>query len=323
MCTAISYHNGDHYFGRNLDLEHGFQETVTITPRRFPFHFRATNPLNSHHAMIGMASVVDNYPLYYEASNECGLSMAALNFPSNAAYYPPVKTKLNLTPYELIPWVLGNFQTVQELEPVIQNLNLINIPFNTSLPLSPLHWMISDNQKSVVVESTKLGLNIYENPINVLTNNPDFPFHLNNLSFYLNVTSSEPTNRFSSKIDLKQYSRGMGGIGLPGDLSSASRFVRAAFALHNSASQNSELENVNQFFHILDFVAQPSGCVKYGSEFEKTLYSSCCNTQSGIYYYKTYSNSSISAIHMNHQDLNDTKLYSFPLRKESKIHYEN
>jgi len=323
MCTAISYRNGSHYFGRNLDLEHWFCETVTVTPRNFPFAFRSGNSLDKHYAMIGIASVVDGYPLYYDATNEHGLSMAGLNFPGNAVYFPPDPAKQNLTPYELIPWILGKYKSVTDLRSFLPKLNITDLPFSDTLPLSPLHWMISDKHQSIVLESSAAGLQCYQNPIRVLTNNPPFPFHLQNISNYLSLTADVPTNRFAPSLDLQVYSRGMGGIGLPGDLSSASRFVRAAFTLHNSVAKPTEDEPVNQFFHILGSVTQQSGCVKIGKDFEKTLYSSCCNTDQGIFYYKTYNNSAITAIRLKNCCCDASELQTFPLRKEPAIFYEN
>ena len=323
MCTAISYSNGVHYFGRNLDLEHWFSEAVTVTPRKFSFSFHSESTIQTHYALIGVASVIDGYPLYYEATNECGLSIAGLNFPGNAAYFAPRSQKLNLAPYELIPWFLGKYASISEMRSDLTNLNITNIPFNDKLPLSPLHWLISDKSGSIVLESTPDGLHVYDNPINVLTNNPPFPYHLANISNYMNVTANEPQNRFAGGLPLETFSRGMGGIGLPGDLSSASRFVRAAFTLHNSVADADEESSVSQFFHILGSVAQQSGCVKVGDFYEKTLYSSCCNTEKGIYYYKTYHNSGLTAIRLHNCDLECKNLQCFPLRKDLSIHYEN
>mgnify|MGYP003293827514 CR=1 FL=1 len=114
MCTAISYKNGAAYFGRNLDLEYGYDERVVITPRNFIFEFRHKEPIFSHHAMIGMATVVDGFPLYYEATNEKGLSAAGLNFPENAVYYDFDNKKDNIAPFEFIPWILGKCASVDE-----------------------------------------------------------------------------------------------------------------------------------------------------------------------------------------------------------------
>ena len=90
MCTAAVYKTKDFYFGRTLDYEFSYGDEVTVTPRNYPFHFRNMGDMESHYAMIGMATVADGYPLYYEATNEAGLSMAGLNFPGNAVFFNPV-----------------------------------------------------------------------------------------------------------------------------------------------------------------------------------------------------------------------------------------
>ena len=323
MCTAISYHPLDHYFGRNLDLEHSYNETVAITPRNFPFRFRETAGIPTHYAVIGMATIIDDYPLYYDATNECGLSIAALNFPGNAVYNSIQCNYINLASFELIPWVLSQFSTAEEVKQALSKVNIINQPFSDNLPPSPLHWLVSDREHSIVVEPTNNGLQIYDNPINVLTNNPPFPYHLSNLQNYINISADEPVNRFAEKLNISAYSRGMGGIGLPGDLSSASRFVRAAFTLHNAVADNNESSCISQFFHILGSVAQQQGCVRLPSGLERTVYSSCCNTTKGIYYYTTYENNQITGINMHNEDLDQKTLISFPLITTQQIHQMN
>ncbi len=323
MCTAISYKSQNHYFGRNLDLEYHYKETVVITPRKYSFRLRSGKNLQVQYAMIGMAMVEETYPLYYEATNECGLSMAGLNFPGNAVYFPQAPEKENITPYELIPWILGQCENIPQAQQLLKGLNITDIPFSKQYPLSPLHWILSDRDSSIVVEQTKEGLSVYDDPVNVLTNNPPFPYHLYNLQNYLNVTAQEPENRFSSKMTLAPYSKGIGGFGLPGDLSSASRFVRAAFTLHNSVDDGSEDGSVSQFFHILDSVAHQRGCCQVEDAYEITYYSSCCNTDKGIYYYKTYDNSQITAVRMTEAHKNSDSLFIFPLVTKQQVRYEN
>lgn len=323
MCTAVSYKTNCHYFGRNLDLEYRYRETVTITPRNYPFSFSAGTRNDHHYAMIGMASVIDGYPLYYEATNEHGLSVAGLNFPGNAKYLDPKEGYVNVAPYEFVPWILGQYKTVSQVRERLSEINLVNIPFSAELPPSPLHWMISDRNESIVAEPTDNGIKVYENPIGVLTNNPPFDFQLYNLSNYLNLTHDEPVNRFANGLQIEPYSRGMGAIGLPGDLSSASRFIRAAFTKCNSVSEDSEECSVGQFFHILDAVTQQNGCVKVEGGFVKTIYSCCCNTDKCIYYYTTYENRQITAINLFHTDLNANTPTTFALINEQQIRYEN
>jgi len=324
MCTAVTYKTKDHYFGRTLDYEFSYQETVTVTPRNFPFRFRKVKALEQHYALIGMATVAEGYPLYYEATNEKGLSMAGLNFPGNADYKPMAEGKDNITPFEFIPWILGQCANLAEVRRLLGRMNLVELPFNEEFPLSPLHWMISDREASITVESVKDGLKIYENPVGVLTNNPPFDFHMYNLSNYMGLSKEKAENRFAAGLELKAYSRGMGAIGLPGDLSSASRFVKAAFTKMNSSSGDSESESISQFFHILGSVAQQRGCVHMGSEeYEITIYTSCCNTDKGIYYYTTYENNRITAVNMHRENLEGEFLIRYPLMLEQSFLMQN
>ena len=324
MCTSISFQTKDHYFGRNLDYEHSYDEKIIISPRTFPFHFKKTSTLSSHYAIIGMAAIRDNYPLYYDATNEKGLSMAGLLFPQYAHYHSVKPRYDNITPFELIPWVLSQCENIVQAKELLKAVNIIDIPFSSDLPLSPLHWMISDKSRSLVVESVSDGLFVYDNPANVLTNNPPFPMQLFNLNNYMSLSPCSPQNTFSQKLKLAPYSRGMGAMGMPGDLSSSSRFVRSAFTLLNSVSGESEQESVSQFFHILNSTAQTRGCVHMGEDlYEYTLYSSCVNTDKGIYYYTTYNNSRISAVDMHKEDLDSDTLKIFPLKNDWSVLMQN
>ena len=167
------------------------------------------------------------------------------------------------------------------------------------------------------------GMKIYYNPVHVLTNNPEFPMQIFNINNYMNLTCEEPETRFAEGFDLNRYSRGMGAMGLPGDLSSMSRFVRASFTRLNSVCGENESESISQFFHILDSVSQTNGCVRVGNSFEKTVYSSCCNTDKGIYYYKTYNNSQLSAIKLYNENLDGKDLITYNLMNEQQVYYHN
>lgn len=327
MCTAITYKTKDHYFGRNLDLEYSYKETVTVTPRNYVFDFRKMGKLESHFAMVGMAYIADGYPLYYDATNEKGLSAAGLNFPENADYKAYCDGKENVAPFELIPWLLGQCATVADAEKLLARINILKENFSEELPVSPLHWIISDRERSITLESVKSGVKIYENPVGVLTNNPTFDYHLFNLNNYMSLSKGDPQNTFfgeGQEISLKTYSRGMGALGLPGDASSMSRFVKATFVKTNARSGDSEEESVSQFFHILRSVEMQRGCVLLGNGlYEITVYSSCCNTDRGIYYYTTYDNSQIHAVDMHRENLQGSELIAYPLKKDLEIAYQN
>ena len=130
MCTCINFKTKDNYFGRNLDLEYRFNEKVVITPRNYKFNLKNGTSITSKYSMIGMATVVSNYPLYAEATNEKGLSMAGLYFPKNACFFKEEDNKLNLSPYELIPYFLGLYSSISEIKKDITKLNITNTPFS-------------------------------------------------------------------------------------------------------------------------------------------------------------------------------------------------
>lgn len=324
MCTAITYKTKDFYFGRTLDYEHSFGEEITVTPRNFSFVYRNGTVSERHYAIIGMAHIENNYPLYYEAANEKGLCMAGLNFVGNAYYRNEISGKDNIASFEFIPWILGQCATVKEAKDKLENLNITNIAFNKELPPAQLHFIIADKNEAIVVEAVREGIAVYSNPVGVLTNNPPFDMQMFNLSNYMGLSPDNPENQFSKKIDLNHYSRGMGALGLPGDLSSQSRFVRAAFTKLNSAVFQSETQNVGQFFHILGTVEQVQGCCHVGEgEFEKTIYTCCINADKGIYYYTTYQNRQISAVNMHRLNLDRDGLVRYPLLKTHQIKMQN
>lgn len=323
MCTAISYNAKDHYFGRNLDLEYSYQEEITITPRNFPLAFRMVDAQMTHLGIIGTAVIANGFPLYFDATNEVGLSMAALNFPGNAVYLQANSKKYNVSSFELIPWILGQCTTVTDAEKLLKGTNIADTAFNDAFPPSPLHWIVADREVALTIEPMADGLSIYHNPVGILTNNPPFDYHMHNLNNYLNLTREEPRNHFAPQYPLAPHSRGLGAFGLPGDLSSVSRFVKAAFTKLNSVYGDTDEESITQFFHILSSVEQQSGCVRVGDRFEKTVYSSCCNTDTGIYYYVTYENRQITAINMHHENLDSNELFHYPMVRQQQIYEGN
>ena len=324
MCTAACFKDKDCYFGKNLDYEFSYGEQIVVTPRNFEYGFRYTDEPSYKYAIIGMAHVSDGYPLYYDAINEKGLGIAGLNFVGNAHYNEPQQEKDNIAQFEFIPWILSQCATTKEARRLIEKINLLNVPFSAQLPLAQLHWIISDSEESITVEAVRDGIKIYDNPVGVLTNNPPFDKQLFALNNYMNLSNKSPKNSFAQNLELQQYSRGMGAIGLPGDLSSQSRFVRVAFVKMNSVSGEDENESVSQFFHILNSVDQQRGCCQLDDgKYEITIYTSCCNATKGIYYYTTYDNHQITAIDMHKENLDGENLIRYPLIKGEHINYQN
>lgn len=325
MCTCINYKTKDSYFGRTLDLEYEFDEKIVITPRNYPFYLKSGDFFKTKYAMIGMAYVDGGYPMYADATNEMGLSIAGLRFTDCVYSKEFEQDKLNLTSYELVPWLLGKYKNIDEIREDIERLNLLGIEYNDILPASKLHFMISDRENNcLVLEQTENGFKYYDNPIGVMTNNPPFSYHLINLNNYLNITSGSAYNRFSDKIDLVPYGQGMGAMGLPGDSSSCSRFVRAAFNKFNSKCSEDELSSISQFFHILDSVSMIEGTVEtFTNDYNCTIYSCCINATRGIYYYRAYGNSQIVAVSLNESNINSDRLEVFSPISDQHILYMN
>ncbi|MGE9831345.1 choloylglycine hydrolase [Ligilactobacillus salivarius] len=324
MCTAITLNGNNNYFGRNLDLDFSYGEEVIITPAEYEFKFRREKSIRNHKALIGVGIIVNDYPLYFDAINEDGLGMAGLNFPGNAYYDDTLgNDKNNITPFEFIPWILSQCSNVNEARKLVERINLINISFSEQLPLAGLHWLITDREKSIVVEATKEGLHIYDNPIGVLTNNPEFNYQMYNLNKYRSLSISTPQNTFSDSVNLQVDGTGFGGIGLPGDVSPESRFVRAAFSKLNSSKGMTVEEDITQFFHILETVEQIKGVNKTESGHEEyTVYSNCYDLDSKTLYYTTYENRQIVAVTLN-KNKKDNKLIAYPFKRVQEINKLN
>ena len=311
MCTAVSINDNGHYFGRTLDIECSYGESVVITPRFFDINFLYEPHLEKHYSIIGVAHIYNGFPLYYDGANECGLCMAGLSFTGNAVYHMNIKGKHNIASYEVIPWILGRCDSVNSAIELLKSTNITPDSFAPELPASPLHWIISDKDESVTVESTRDGLKIQQNSVGVLTNNPDFSFHIANLSQYVNLTPFSPENKVAPTLQIKQFSKGFGSFGLPGDYSSASRFVRAAFVKNHTQGYENQ---VSRLFKILDSVSVPYGCViNNDGAPHYTAYSSCIDASSGAYYYTTFGCHRINSVRLNTSNLDTHSLISFEL----------
>ena len=294
MCTAI---NDNRLFGRTLDVESSYGEQTVITPRRFPLKFLHIGDTSQHFAIIGTAYIADGVPLYYDAMNERGLCAAALRFPDLAVYHEAIPGKQNLASFELIPWLLSKFGNSNDAKIALQSVNITPHSFSKSLPATPLHWLVSDKNASFVVESTRDGLKIYDNPYGVLTNAPEFPTQC-----YIFEERGRP---------------------MLGDLSSSSRFVRAINAKTYTIRSDDEIESISRFFHVMSTVNQPSGLFRADERNLHTVYTSCMDTESLTYYFTTYSCRRLRGVRMQNADLEGSTLEAFPMTQGECIDFLN
>ena len=317
MCTSISMNNGGFCFGRNMDIEFPLETAVVITPRRHPLHFVSCGDRGEHLAYIGAAAVREGVPLYCDGMNEAGLCAAALSFPECVYLRGDEGGKHVIAPFEVIPWVLSQCCDVSQAVALLSETVLADIPFSESVPNTPLHWHFSDGSSALVLECTAEGMKLHHDPTGVLTNSPPFPFHLNNLRQYGHLTARYPENSGWAE-GMAPFGRGFGAIGLPGDLSPASRYVRAAFLKLNSPETEQESQRISQLFHILANVAMPRGSVFTQDGREEITAYSCC--MSGTrYLFRTYNDSRIRAVDMAREELSGSNLVCYPMEEGNEI----
>ena len=328
MCTALTLRTKDGYnlFGRNMDLSYSFNQAVTLLPRNYEYRDRVTgNMKKTKYAIIGMGSVIGDYPAYADGMNEKGLSCAGLNFPGYSYLEEKsVEGKNNLAPYDLLVWILSNFETVDDVLKEFDNVELVAVPIDERTPLPTLHWMVADkNGKSIVIEKTKEGLKVHNNPIGVMTNSPTFDWHLTNLNEYMKVSPIQPEPVKWIDKELRPLGVGLGTNGLPGGFSGVDRFVRIAYLKSKYPVAEDLMTGISQFFHMLNNVAMPRGSVISDNLDDITLYTSCMCEEKGIYYYSTYNNNGINAIDMNKEDLDSKEIKIFEYLDKLHITYQN
>lgn len=304
MCTAIRFtdSDGNLYFGRNLDWAYGYGETITFTPRNHPAN-------TGHRAVLGMAIASEGFPLYFDCANENGLAIAGLNFPGYA-YFPddacPGTT--TVAPYEFPLWVTSNFDNVDDVEAALASITLVNKGFG-DFPIALLHWIIADAGGCIVVESTADGLQVMRDPADVLANQPGLAWHLENLRSYMNVTPSAPSSVTWGNATLTPYGAGAGMRGLPGDVYSPSRFVRAAYLNAHHAPKDTERGNVARVFRTLGGVAMVEGSAQMNDGAnEFTVFTSAYSAREGRYYFNTYENAAYATAAFADFDMDGTEV---------------
>ena len=292
MCTSI-YLNEDRLFGRTFDYEKSYGERVVFTPREHMQMGKACN----RYAMLGVGLSKVGSTLYYDGINEWGLCGAALNFPGYAVYHSGRDKKTGIPSGLFLSFALGFCKSTSEIRDLLNNISITGDDV-LGLPATPLHWMFADSHGTITVESTASELKVMDNPYGVLTNSPNFEVQELLLSDFMTLHPGYPENRLV-KSPLAVYSRGMGAIGLPGDFSSRSRFVRGVFVKENTRSRTERDQQINKMKHILSSVSIPCGCtMTQKGEAVSTIYSSIMDSKTLTYYFASYENQALSGVRL-------------------------
>lgn len=312
MCTGIRFNDdkGNMFFGRNLDWSVGYGQKIVVTPKGYHYKSAFLGELVPKYALIGMGIIQENVPLYFDCGNEAGLAIAGLNFPGYAEYEKDaIEGKTNISAYEFPLWIAMNFSTVDEVEDALKDVAIIAKPINDKYPVSMLHWIIGDKTRSIVVEYTAEGMQIFHNDVDVLTNQPGYAWHKENLRNYMNLTSPQPEKVTWGKAEMTAFGSGSLMRGLPGDYYSPSRFVRVAYLNTHYPAKSTEEENVSRLFHTLTGVAMIDGAAAMSSgDFEKTVYTGGFSAATNTYYWNTYEDPAIQQASLSDFDINASEL---------------
>ncbi|MGG5460887.1 choloylglycine hydrolase [Clostridium sp. B9] len=329
MCTGLILEskNGNYFFGRNMDIEFSFNQSIIFLPRNYEgINTETGRKVTPKYAVLGMGTIFNEYPTFADGFNEKGLGVAGLNFPGYA-YYPKERSigKENIPQYDFTLWILANFSSVEEVKEVLKNTILVDERISKNVPNSTLHWIIGDSTgKSIVVEQSKDGLKVFDNNVGVLTNSPTFDWHMTNLRQYLSMNYNQITSLQVGNEDLTALGQGTGLVGLPGDFTPASRFIRVALLRDAMMKNAKDSINIMEFFHILNNVAMISGSVVTpAGKNDLTQYTACMDLEEGVYYYNTYENNQVNAIGMKKENLDGKEMKVYKYNTTLNINYEN
>ena len=299
MCTGVRFTDsqGHLFWGRNYDWNVSYGEKPIVMPKGYLLKMQFCKSEPTKYATIGTAVEHDGFPLYFNCGNEAGLSVGGLNFAGYAQFESePVEGKTNIAAFELPAWIGAHFATVDEAEAALKNTAIIAKAPSPEMGVASLHWMIADAKRSIIVECQADGMHIYDDPVDVLTNQPPFPWHLENLRNYLCCNGSWPGSVTWGKEKLTPFGTGSTMRGIPGDPYSTSRFVKAAFVNNFYPPKESEIDNVMRMFHTLGSVSFSDGMAAMDDgSYELTLYSDCFSAATSTYYYNTYNSPAIQS----------------------------
>lgn len=210
-------------------------------------------------SLYGYAGLAAAEPEFIiDGTNEAGLSAALFYFPGYGEYqeYTEAAKDISLADFQVVSWILSRFSNIDQVKSAINNVRIINVDKNAGT----VHWRITEpNGRQVVLEIVNGVPNFYENEVGVLTNAPGFPWQLTNLNNYVNLHPGTAGPTKFGPITLRAFGSGSGFLGLPGDFTPPSRFVRAAFLSTYSLQQETGTDSVNQAFHILNNFDVPLG----------------------------------------------------------------
>ena len=293
MCTAITLQSlqKENFFGRTMDFSYPIKPGIYIIPKNYEWH-----------SLITMKKYIDNYSFicmgqetngilgFFDGVNEQGFAAAVLYFAGYAYYDSDINNKEQIASLDFLHYILGCCKSVDDLKTLSENINIVGVPDPVTQAIAPLHWIATDRSgKSIVIEQTERGLEIIDNPIGVMSNSPDFQWHMTNLRNYMNVSTTQQNEVYWENVSLTPFGQASGTVNLPGGFTSPERFVRTSFIKTHVPVPKDSSESLITCFHIMNSVFIPKGIVLTDrGTYDYTKYISFMNTNTCEYYFKTY-----------------------------------
>ncbi len=295
MCTAMALHTQSHeiFFGRTMDFSHDIIPQLYIIPNSYVWHNTLKdNPIKDPYSFIGLGQELDGILGFFDGVNEKGFAAAVLYFAGYAHYSSPVtqKTSHTIASIDFLHYILGRCSSVKELPYLLKDISIIGVPDPVTGTIAPLHWITADrNGDCAVIEPAINGLNIMNNPIGVMANSPDFPWHMTNLRNYMEASPAQTEEACWDSIRLTPFGQAGGTVPLPGGFTSPERFVRTAYLKAHLPEPKNSSEALASCFHIMESVSIPKGAVLTSrNTYDYTKYTAFININPCEYYYKTY-----------------------------------
>lgn len=323
-CTGISLSakDGSRVVARTVDWAAEPMESGLVVVPRGHWHrvFTSSGDYGLEFKSIyGYVGIYAEYePFIIEGVNESGLSAGLFFYPGHEDLLceEPEDSQHTLTDMQFVSWVLARFSSIEQVKKGLKEVDLVSLDHR----IGSVHWRIAEPSGRMVVVEVVDGVPVfYENPVGVLANSPDFPWHLKNLNNYINIApGNAPDATLNNKLRLRSLGQGSGMLGLPGDFTSPSRFVQAAFFSSTAPMGNTGFDAVTQAFHILNQFDIPIGAQHQESMVPEGLPSATQFTvaidQKGMkLYYRTAWNMNIRCVELKGIDFKNCKYQIRPL----------
>ena len=330
-CTGITItpKDGSVIFARTLEFASDIRSSIIVLPRGTECVGTAPGDKpglrwKTKYGIVGTNAFGE--PVTVDGLNEKGLHVGLFYFPGFAKYQKvgPGDSGKALAPWELGPFLLGTCSNVNEAVAAAKNVLVGDVVEKNMGFVPPVHYIVTDaSGKSVVLEHVDGELKIHADPLGVLVNSPTFDWHMTNLSNYVNMSVSNVPKIDVSGTEIKGLGQGSGMLGIPGDFTPPSRFVRAVAFSKSALPVDTAKDGVLQAFHILNQFDIPKGAargIEHGREVaDYTLWTSASDLKNLRYYYRTYENSRIRMVDLNAVDLDAKEIRTISMRGEEQI----